>query len=88
MKKLDLESKSFVFVSHAGCFLPFLIMFNFLFGWMFFKLSQWLLIELVLILLFIASSVIMTKKILSGSPKRHGVIDVEAEVVEDKKQIK
>lgn len=88
MKKPDLRSKSFVFVSHAGCFLPFLMMLNLFFGWMFFKLTAWLFIELGLVLLFVLNSVIFTKKLFSAVPRSSGVIDIEARVVEDKERLK
>ena len=75
-----------IFFSKTGCLLPFLIISNLLFGWMFFKTGQWLLIGLVLVLLFILSSIIMAKKIFSDSlgRGRGNAIDVEAEVLDTK----
>jgi len=81
-------NKSLFFVSRTGCLLPFLILFNLLFGWMFFKLLAWLLIEGVLILLFILNARMAMRKIFSSSSKRSNVIDVEGEVVEEKRKLK
>ncbi|MDD4894887.1 MAG: hypothetical protein PHW54_06215 [Candidatus Omnitrophica bacterium] len=81
--------KSFVFLSGAGCLLPALIIFNFLFGWIFFKPLHWLIIEGVLILLFVIKGLLFTRRIISNSPRKHGnAIDVEAEVVEDRRRLK
>ena len=81
--------KSFVFLSGTGCLLPALIIFNFLFGWIFFKPLHWLIIEAVLILLFIIKGSLFTRRIISASSrKRDNAIDVEAEVVEDKRRLK
>ncbi|MCX5702947.1 MAG: hypothetical protein NT066_00385 [Candidatus Omnitrophica bacterium] len=89
MPNSDSHNKSLFFVSQTGCLLPFLILFNLLFGWMFFKLLTWLLIEGTLVLLFILNARIMMKKIFSSSSsKRDNVIDVEGEVVEEKKKLK
>jgi hypothetical protein len=89
MPKPHSHNKSLFFVSRTGCLLPFLILFNLLFGWMFFKLLAWLLIEGALILLFILNSRIVMRKIFSSSSsKRDGVIDVEGQVVEEKKKLK
>jgi len=81
--------KSFVFLSGTGCLLPALIIFNLLFGWIFFKPLHWLIIEAVLILLFIIKGSLFTRRIISASSrKRDNAIDVEAEVVEDKRRLK
>jgi len=79
--------KSFVFFSRAGCFLPLLIIFNLLFGWIFLKPLHWLLVEAILILFFIISGYVIMRKIISSS-KRNDAIDIEGEVVEDKKRLK
>lgn len=74
--------------------MPFLIVFNFFFGWIFFGFFHWLAIEFILVTLFILNSVWLTKKFVSSSganiSRRKGrdVIDVEAEVVHDKDKLK
>ena len=88
MPKPDSHNKSIFFASRTGCLLPFLIVFNLLFGWMFFKLLAWLLIEGILILLFILNARIAVRKIFSSSSKRSNVIDIEGEVVEEKRKLK
>ena len=72
-------------ISYSGCLLPLLIVLNLFFGQFFFKTSQWLAVEGVLILLLILHSYIVTRRIKSSrrnNPKN--VIDVEGKVVEDK----
>lgn len=76
--------KSFVFFSRSGCLLPLLIILNLLFGWLFLKFWHWLIIEAILVLLFIFNIYIIARKIFSTSSKRNNVIDVKAEVVEEK----
>jgi len=88
MEKLNLQNKSFFLISHAGCFLPLLIMLNLLFGWLLFGFFHWLLIGLGLIILFILTSVIFAKKIFSSVSQDPGVIDIEGRVVEDKERLK
>jgi len=84
--------RNFILISQAGCILPVLIVFNLFFGLFFFKPLYWILFEGVLIVLFILNSVIFTRKMFSGTAnnakKRPGAIDVEGEVIEDKKQLK
>ncbi len=87
------------FLYRGGCLLPFLIIFNFLFGWMFFGFKTWLIIQLVLVLIFTLYSYILSRKIISqfsevaknpgGVAKDPNVIDVEGEVVnkEDRPKI-
>lgn len=66
----------------GGCLLPFLIVFNLLFGKLFFKTSQWLIIEGVLLLLFLINSFVGLRHIhSSGRAKRKDVIDVEGKVI-------
>lgn len=79
--------KSIVFFSRTGCLLPLLIIPNLLFGWLFLKLWHWLLIEAILILLFIVNAYIITRKILFVSSGRDNVVDVEGEVIEEKKKL-
>lgn len=76
-----------IFISRAGCLLPSLIILNLLFGWMFFKPWQWLLVGLLLIMLFIFSSFIAAREIVRGTHRQDNIIDVEAEVIEDKKKL-
>ena len=77
-----------VFFSRSGCLLPLLIILNLFFGWLFLKLWHWLLIEAILILLFIVNAYIITRKILSVSSRRDNVVDVEGEVIEEKKKLR
>lgn len=89
MLKLHSHNKYLFFVSQTGCILPFLILFNLLFGWMFLKLQVWLLVGGALILLFILNARMMMRKIFSSSAsKRDNVIDIEGQVVEEKKKLK
>jgi len=83
----DNTLRPFVFFSASGCLLPFLIIFNLLFGWIFLKPLHWLVIEAALVLFFIINGYVMTRKIISvSSKKRANVIDVEGEVVEDRRK--
>ena len=82
------NNKSIFFVSQAGCFLPFLIICNLLFGWMFFKPLAWLLIEAALILLFMLSARIAMKKIFSPPSRDSNVIDVEGRAIKEEKKLK
>ena len=89
MPKTQPQNRSLFFVSQTGCLLPVLIVFNLMFGWMFFKLSTWILVEVVMILLFVLSARFMMKKIVSSSfSRRENVVDVEGETVEEKKRLK
>jgi hypothetical protein len=78
--------RSVVLFSYSGCLIPLLLVLNLLFGWMFLSFRHWLLVEAALFLLFIIHSFIFTRRMLSrASQQRKGdVIDVEAEVVEDR----
>lgn len=80
--------KKTVFLSQVGCFLPFLIFFNFFFGLFFLKFIHWLLLESVLIALFLLNSTVLLKKFSGMMKKDINVIDVEGEVVEEKKHLK
>lgn len=85
----DSHSRSFVFSSRSGCLLPLLIILNLLFGWIFLKPKEWLILEAILVLFFIINGYVMTQKIVSSSSKKRGnVIDVEGEVVPDKRRLK
>ncbi|MBP7216835.1 MAG: hypothetical protein KBA46_06090 [Candidatus Omnitrophica bacterium] len=83
--------KSFVVYSQAGCLLPFLIIANLFFGLLFFSFGQWILIEIGLVALFFINSFLMVKKIARGTRhtngSRDGIIDVEAEVVQEKRRL-
>lgn len=78
--------KSFVFLSRSGCLLPFLIVFNLFFGWLFLKPTHWLLLEFILILLFALNAYLLTRKIFNAAKDNNDlldsadVIDVEGEV--------
>ncbi|MDD4899572.1 MAG: hypothetical protein PHT31_05955 [Candidatus Omnitrophica bacterium] len=80
--------KSFVFFSQTGCFLPFLIIFNLFFGWLFLRPLYWLGLEGVLILLFLLNAAIFSRKLssLTKDKRRKGAIDIEGEVVEEKEK--
>lgn len=81
--------RSFVFFSGSGCLLPSLIIFNLLFGWIFLRPKEWLIIEAILLLLFIINGYNIRRKIFSGSSKKHDdAIDVKGEVVEDRHKLK
>lgn len=87
MPKPYSNNKSLFFISQSGCLLPFLILFNLLFGWMFFKPLIWLLIGGGLILLFIINTRILMRKIFTSSSGHDNAIDTEGEVVEEKKKL-
>ncbi len=89
MPKLDARNKSLFFVSQTGCLLPFFIVLNLVFGWMFLKPLTWVLVGGILVLLFILNARIMMKKIFSSSVSKYdNVIDIEGEPVEEKKKLK
>jgi len=79
--------KSIVFMSQAGCLIPLLMMGNLLFGWMFFKPLTWLAIEGILIALFLVNAAFFSRRIASGVSRRSNVIDVEGEIVEERKKL-
>lgn len=78
---------SFVFFSSSGCILPALIIANLLFGWMFFKPTEWLIISGALLLAFLINAYIFTRRVVSGVSGRDKIIDVEGEVVEEHKRL-
>jgi len=69
-------------VVFSGCLLPFLIIFNLLFGKLFFKTSLWLAIEGILLLLFLINSYLGLRRIHASANhnRRREAIDVEGEV--------
>ncbi|MFH0763244.1 MAG: hypothetical protein V1925_05085 [Candidatus Omnitrophota bacterium] len=70
------------FFIQSGCLLPFLIVFNLIFGWLIFPAPAWFLLGGILILLFAINSYILVKKAASfSSSSRRGndAIDVEAQ---------
>lgn len=82
------NGKSFMILSNAGCLLPALIILNLFFGWIFLGPALWLLTGAALVGLFILNSFIMMKKAsLYSRPRKSSVIDIEAEVLNDKKQV-
>jgi uncharacterized membrane protein len=80
--------KSIVFFSRTGCLLPLLIIFNLLFGWIFLRPLCWLFLEIVLVLLFMVNSYILTRRIILASSRRGDGIDVEAKVLEERRESK
>lgn len=75
----------------GGCLLPFLIIFNLFFGWVFFGFKAWIIVEVILVFVLMVYSYILSKKIISkanGPSKRSNAIDVEGEVVHDRKELK
>ncbi len=79
--------RKIILLGRMGCLLPFLIIFNLFFGWMFFGFLLWALIEIVLILVFILVSLLTAKKVFRQEQQKDNVIDIEAEVLDDKKRL-
>ena len=79
--------RSIILLGRMGCLLPFLIIFNLFFGWMFFGFLFWALIEIALILIFILVSLLTAKKIFRQEQQKDNVIDIEAEVMDDKPKL-
>lgn len=78
----------FIWMGSSGCLLPLLIIFNLFFGRMIFNSTRlWLGIEAVLILLFIVKINTMTAKIRGQMRTPDRVIDVEGQVIEEKKKL-
>ncbi len=68
----------------GGCLLPFLIILNLFFGWIFFSVRAWALIEILLIIALMIYSYILSRKIISrvnNAGKRDNAIDVEGKVI-------
>ncbi|MCX5695005.1 MAG: hypothetical protein NT014_07830 [Candidatus Omnitrophica bacterium] len=79
------QMQSVVLMNRSGCLLPLLIILNLFFGRMFFSFRDWFLVGLVLALIFLLNSISATRKIISAGTRRSGAIDVEGEVVDDRK---
>jgi len=75
-------------LAQCGCLLPFLIAFNFFFGWIFLGWRWWLISEGALVLLFLLTSCLMVRRLNPKPGGAKGVIDVDAEIIEDKKKLK
>lgn len=75
-------------VSHIGCLLPFLIIFNLFFGLFFLELKHWLFLEGALILLFALNAYFLSRRAFSAkvTGRRGRVIDVEAKDVSEERQ--
>ena len=70
----------------AGCLLPFLVLFNLLFGWLIFRsFLMWLAVESGLVALLLLTSYISIRRYKKD---RDGVIDIEGEIVEEKGKLK
>ena len=67
--------------------MPFLIIFNLFFGWMFLNPWQWLLLGLILIVFFLLNFFILAKKVTRQLHRKDKVIDVEAEVLDNKDKL-
>jgi len=82
----DKKTGSIFFLSRAGCLLPFLIFFNFLFGRLFLPPRAWLIFEGVLILIYLINVFMMIGKLKTyfRAGKQQDVVDVEAEVLKEK----
>jgi len=68
----------------GGCFLPLLVIFNFFFGWIFFGFRAWVIMGILLIVVSLAYSYILSRKIVSESDRqarRKDAIDVEGKVL-------
>ncbi len=75
----------FLSLSGAGCLLPFLIGFNFIFGLLFFNFYVWFTLEAILISLFLLQVRLAVLNLARQAQSRRGgseVIDVEAKVHE------
>lgn len=81
-------SKAMVYIAHAGCLLPILLIFNLLFGWLIFNPLTWIGIELILFLSFVLSSYIFARFIFYPRPRNNEAIDVEAQVISENPRLK
>ncbi|MFH1127936.1 MAG: hypothetical protein WBI28_03365 [Candidatus Omnitrophota bacterium] len=77
----DNQIRSIFFFSQTGCLLPFFIILNLLFGWIFLSPLLWFGIELLLILVFAINLLLLAKKVTNLKPKYDKVIDTQAEVI-------
>lgn len=80
----DKQARSIFFFSQTGCLLPFFIILNLLFGWIFLSPLLWLGIGLLLILIFIINLLLLAKKVTNINPKYDKVIDTQAEVIKNR----
>ena len=80
--------RSVLIFSQTGCFLPLIFLINLIFGWMFFKPLTWFAIEGVILLLILINSLLLVRKISSLTKTKSNVIDIEGEVIEEKKKLK
>ncbi len=81
-----------VFAARTGCALPFLIIFNFIFGWIFLRPVYWMALEAVLVGLFVLNIIFLKNKLFSafktspkdarGGKKSGNIVDIEGEVLE------
>ena len=88
-----MPTSGFVFTGQSGCLLPMFIIFNLFFGKLIFNSTRlWLGIEGILILLFIIKIHAFTRRISElarpESRSRSKVVDVEGEIVEEKRKIR
>lgn len=79
----------FIWMGSSGCLLPFLIILNLFFGKLIFNSTRlWLGIEALFILIFILKINILARKINQQFRPKGKVVDIEGQVVEDKKKLK
>lgn len=81
-----------IFFARTGCALPFLIILNFIFGWIFLRPGCWAALEVFLIGLFILNIIFLKNKLFSafntspknarGDKKNGSIVDIEGEVLE------
>jgi len=68
-----------IMLGRAGCLIPFLLVINLLFGWIFLGVFYWVLVEAALLIFFLATLSYYAKAIVSDIPCRYpDVIDIEA----------
>jgi hypothetical protein len=93
-----MPKSEFVWLGSSGCLLPFLIIFNLLFGrFIFGSVLVWLGVEILLILIFGLKIRMLARKIsrkftdFSQEGQRNGpkgkIIDVQGQVVEEDKKL-
>jgi uncharacterized membrane protein len=73
---------AFALIGCAGCLLPFLIVVNLLFGWIFLSLGAWLSLELLLVLLLLFNFLVSFRRLKASRDSRNKAVDVEAEVID------
>ena len=81
-----------IFSGNSGCLLPFLIIFNLLFGKLIFESTRlWLGIEAILILIFLLKMHIFFRRLNNqfNTKGRQGeVVDIQGQVIEEEKRLK